>query len=538
MLRKIGGRRYGAYRELLGVEQVVDGIEIKVVKVQSDPYAPPSVVKLTSRIEVPKWALEHPVALADWIYRRLFRELKKVRRKVGEGHSGYLGIPEPSPVMIRRSGVEIVGNYVIARVWVGLPSKRRRVLGEEAREILLEKLPRAFKKATDYRSSVESLRKHVDAWIEQEFIRSSLPRLGLVAFVGDGSILPREGGSQRPLPSAKPFQSPPSLRIEMELPTGRTVTGMGIPKGLTLVIGPAFHGKTTLLEALAAGVYNHVPGDGREFVVTIREAIYVSTEEGRFVTCVDVSPFIKGLPNGGSTECFTTRDASGATSVAASIQEAVEVGAKLLLLDEDTVATNILFEDPDVVKRIYGSRTVAPITSLAKSMASHGISIVIASSGSKQLLKASSIVIEMHKYLPRDVTKHAKEMAMEVEMLEESYSEPKPRILVKAPRLAKPRIRGCRLEDKSLPISIDLCTNIQLYEETQLNTLREVAKILPKYEGMSISEIARTIERTIINEGFAKLLGKEPGPDLGEVRALDAAFLINRLPIKVEQFHR
>ncbi len=536
VLREIDGRGYGAYRRLVGARQVVDGVAVEVVRVQGDPYAPPSVARVELVLDGPSWALRHPVAYADWVLRRLFRELKRVSRRVGEGWSGFLGVPKPSPVMIRRSAVEVRGSRLVARVWVGLPSRRRRVLGDEAIEILLRKLPRAVARAASWRGCESELRRYVDAWIEQEYIRELLPRKRLVAFVGDGSILPRKhGGSEEPLEGAVPFESPPSLRIEIELPTGRTVSGAGIPRGLTVVTGAAFHGKTTLIEAIAAGVYNHVPRDGRELVVSLRDTVLIASEEGRFVTCVDISPFIDEPPPKMDPRCFSTRDASGATSVAASIQEAIEVGAKLILLDEDTVATNVLFEDLEIVERLYRARTVVPLPSLAQGLESFGVSIIVASSGHRQLLRVAKTVISMLKYIPRDVTEECRELARDTRVAHRSYSAPRERILARAPRLYKPRVRGCLLEDRELDTPINLCSNAQLYEETQLNTLRVVAKILPRFEGASVAEIARRIERTILSEGFEALLGKEPGPDLGEVRAIDVAYLINRMPIEVIQ---
>ncbi len=531
VLKRIDGRRYGAYKELLGARSVIRGIRIEVVKVQGDPYARPSVARLEARIDAPEWALCEPVALADWLYRRFHRALARLRARMGEGHSGFLGVPEPGPVMIRRSGLEVKGDRVVARAWVGLPSRRRRVLADAAEELLLRRLPEALRRALEWRRDEAELRRHVDAWVEQEYIRSKLPGLGLVSFVGDGSVLPRKhGGSQEPLEGAVPFESPPSMRVEIDLPTGRTVSGMGVPRGVTVIAGQAFHGKTTLLEAIAAGVYNHVPGDGRELVVTVRNAVVVWSEEGRFVSSVDVSPFIHDLPGGARTEEFTTSDASGATSAAASIQEAVEAGSQLILMDEDTVATNILYLDERAAK-LTTRRTVTTIAELADSMKEHGLSLIIVSSGSLPLLAAADKVIVMEDYKPRDATDEARRLAEQhgVKPLRADYKPPRPRRLAYAPRLRKPKIRGGRLEDRELPAPVNLAANPMLVERAQLNTLREVAKLLPRMKGKEIAWIARWVEETIRLEGFEALLGREPGPDLAEVRAQDVAFLINRL---------
>lgn len=133
---------------------------------------------------------------------------------------------------------------------------------------------------------------------DQEFIRHELSCRNLCAFVADGAILPRESGiSSRPMKDSIPFNSPESLRISMELPHQGTITGMGIPKGITLIVGGGYHGKSTLLNALELGVYNHIPGDGREYVITDNTAVKLRSEEGRFIKDVDISLFINDLPN-------------------------------------------------------------------------------------------------------------------------------------------------------------------------------------------------------------------------------------------------
>jgi predicted ABC-class ATPase len=533
-LRRIDGRGYKAYRELRGACARVDGLLVRVARVQGDPFAPPSVVRVEAPASVlPGWALEYPVPLGDWLHRRLRLYLHRLSEKLGEGHSGLLAVPRPGPVIIRRSTVEIKGGRVVFRVWAGLPSRGRRILGGAAGEMLLDRIPRAVREAlADAGRLGESLAGHVYAWRLQEALRSQLRPRGLVAFVGDGSILPRKcGGCEEPLPGAVPFESPPSLRVELEGPRGEPVSGMGLRRGVTVIAGSAFHGKSTLLEALAAGVWDHVPGDGRERVVTVREAMYVRAEDGRFISCVDVSPMIHDLPGGSDTSCFTTSDASGATSTAASIQEAVEAGAELLLLDEDTAATNILYSD-ERASRLLRWRTVTPLASLARSMAGHGVSLVIVSSGSLPLLAAADTVIVMEGYRARDATREARELAGKygLEAPQAPYKPPTPRVVRGVPGLVKPKLRAGRLEDKSLPADVDLRLNPHLEEESQLNTiLAVIAKRLGEARGMRVSEWLRGIEK-LLEEGFDRLLGGEPGPGLGEVRALDVAFALNRLP--------
>ena len=539
VLRRIDGRGYKAYRELEGVCERVSGYRLCVVRVQGDPFAPPSVVRVEGRLEIPRWAFEAPVAVADLLYRRLYQALRRFSRKMGEGRSGQLALPKPAPIMIRRSGLEVYedGRFV-ARVWVGLPSRRRRVLGDAAEELLLDRLFRAIREAVEGVGEDE-LRRHVQAWVEQEYIRSQLPRLGLVAFIGDGSILPRRcGGCHEPLPGAVPFESPSSMRVEIELPTGRTVSGMGVPKGFTLIAGSAFHGKTTLAEAILQGVYNHVPGDGRELVVSIEDTVQVRAEDGRWISCVDISSMIHSLPGGKNTTCFTTTDASGATSTAAAIQEAVELGAKLLVVDEDITATNILYLDPNA-KNITSRHTVTPITELVESLKQH-TSIILVSTGTTPLLATADKVVVMEDYRPHDRTEEAKKIAS-TKPPQKPYKPPKPRTLEQLPRLEKPRIRGGRLEDKRLPTPVNLAQNPHLQEEAQLNTLlaalHATAQIIKREGPQPIRVIAEKLAQATM-EGNWRLLtgGREPGPNLAQVRKYEIAYMLNRLPgIKIVQ---
>lgn len=183
---------------------------------------------------------------------------------------------------------------------------------------------------------------------DQHELRRSLRDRELVAFIRDGAVLPRSSGaSDKPLttPGVVPFQSPPELRVELPLHNGGSTTGMGIKAGITLVVGGGFHGKSTMLAALKAGIYDHIPGDGREFVAVDPSACAIRAEDGRWVAESDVSSFIANLPQRKDTTHFNTADASGSTSQAAATVEAVEVGARCLLLDEDTCATNFMVRD-------------------------------------------------------------------------------------------------------------------------------------------------------------------------------------------------
>ncbi len=512
-LRKIDGQSYKRYRELLGKREKIKNLELSFIRVQGDPFATPSVLKITA-----PFTSSYPFApVEDYIYRRLHSALSKESMH-GEGHSGFLGIPRASHAMLRRTGVRIENGKIEMRIWFGLPARRRRVIGDMAEELLFLRVPRAVEKALSYPD--EELKEHVIEYEIQEQLRKNLKKEGLIAFVGNGSILPRScGDCETPLKEAIPFKSPPELEVELETSHG-SFAGMGIKKGITVIAGTAFHGKSTLLNAIRDGIYNHIPGDGRERVVSIKDTFKIRAEDGRSIRCVDISSFIYNLPDGRDTECFTTDNASGATSMASGIQEMVESGIKAILIDEDSSATNLLFYDSQSSK-LFRHKTVSTITEKARAMKDAGISLVIVSSGTMPILRSGDTVIIMEDYRPRVVN---------VERTEdkESYSMPRARILMRIPEIRKLKIHGSWLTSKELKRPIRMENNEQVYEDSQLCTIAKIMENGKSMEGLKFSEIREKVENMDI-------FLPRSGPEYGEIRGVDFLFALNRISeIKVK----
>jgi len=241
---------------------------------------------------------------------------------------------------------------------------------------------------------------------KQAAIRAWLKENGYCAFVANGSILPRSKGTDLPMPDAVPFRSTPHDEIEI-----CGVSGMGIRKGVTVITGGGYSGKSTLLDAISAGVYNHVLGDGRELCITDDTAVTVSAEDGRSVKHVNISPFIKWLP-GGDTSDFSTEHASGSTSQAANIMEAIDCGAKLLLIDEDRSATNFMIRDR-MMKELIEKEPITPFTDRVNELCSScGVSTVLVIGGSGEYLSVADRVYMMDDYLVQDVTERAKAVSV------------------------------------------------------------------------------------------------------------------------------
>jgi len=431
ILRRIDGRGYRAYRDIGGAFEIGD-TGLHVDRVQSDPFAAPS--KLRVRIPMQRAALPRElfesrarrIALADLLARRVREEIGRLpggRR--GSGRSGLVAVDAGGQEVLERTAVVLTGDWVEVRLAVGLPAAGRRVLGREAEALLLGDVPGVAERALCARHlDAEALERFVLCIENQEVVRERLRALGLVAFVADGSLLPRESGaSDRPMrgAGAVPFESPPSLRVTLPLAhpipgekvPRHEIQGLGIPTGVTLIAGGGYHGKSTLLRALERGVHPHVPGDGREWVVSAPGLVKIRAEDGRRVERVDIAGFIGDLPGGRSTRAFTSDDASGSTSQAASIVEALEAGATGLLLDEDTSATNFMVRDARMQALVI--REHEPITPFLDRVRElhdvHGVSTVLVMGGCGDYFDVADHVILMRDYLPIDATADARAIA-------------------------------------------------------------------------------------------------------------------------------
>jgi len=420
-LDRIDRKGYGAYNDLYGSHDF-GYFTLFLDRVQRDPFAPPSLIRIRTRQNPFDPALfENPVrrvAFEDFLTRRVEGEIRRVvRGNRGSGGSGRVEIQHTSQVVLPRTSMVVEPEYVEARMALGLPARGRSVDARAAKTMLLEELPEVVRRGLvpppEGGVDVERARLHVETVEDASHSRGLLPGLGLVAFVADGVVLPRESGaSDRPLKEgAVPFRSPEEYRVEVELPNRGVVSGMGVPEGVTLVAGGGFHGKSTLLSALSWGVYDHVPGDGRELVVSRGDAVKVRAEDGRSVSGVDISAMIGDLPGGRATEDFSTPNASGSTSQAANIAEALEVGTSLLLVDEDTSATNFMIRD-ERMRELVRREPISPFIDLVRPLhRSLGVSTVVVVGGVGDYLDVADRVILLEDYVPSDATPRSREVA-------------------------------------------------------------------------------------------------------------------------------
>ncbi|MGG3007196.1 ABC-ATPase domain-containing protein [Geobacillus stearothermophilus] len=423
-LRSIDQKGYKAYKTIEGTYSF-PLFTLAIDHVQGDPFAEPSKVRVimprAKTALAAEWTNTKPrrVRCEDVLARRVHRELRQwPLRARGSGKSGLVLIDAPEQKVLERTAVQVTDETVTVCLSVGLPANGRRILAKEAEAIFFEQIPSVIERAV-YGLREEDIRAAVELADQQHAIRRYLREHGLVAFVANGAVLPRESGvSDKPLQrGAVPFQSPPELEIAIPVPhRAEPIKGMGIRKGITLIVGGGYHGKSTLLQALEHGVYDHVAGDGREFVITDSGAVKIRAEDGRSVASVDISPLIGTLPYGKETKQFSTENASGSTSQAASMIEMIEAGASAFLIDEDTSATNLLIRDGRMQALVAkDAEPITPYIDKARQLfRDYGISTVLVVGGLGDYLDIADCVIKMEQYVPFDVTAEAKQIALQM----------------------------------------------------------------------------------------------------------------------------
>lgn len=419
-LHTLHRKSYPAYKSLKGRYRFPQYI-LSIDHVQGDPFASPSHISLY----IPHKDAGFPsgyykdkltkTTLSDYLIRRFEQQTNHYSFQAkGSGKSGLISVSHCGQEVLSRTACEITDKEIIVRFFIGFPANGRTINAPELEKILFTFLPASVENSFFYKNiNPVHLENSIFLAEDQEFIRKSLKEKNLVAFVADNSILPRESGvSQRPMKHSVAFSSPESLRVSLTLPHKGKITGMGIPCGITLIVGGGYHGKSTLLNALELGVYNHILEDGREYVITDETALKLRSEDGRFIKDTDISMFINDLPNKKDTHCFTTEDASGSTSQAAGIVEGIEAGSHLFLLDEDTSATNFMVRDEFMQKVIRREKEpITPFLQRARSLYEEGgISTILVAGSSGAFFHIADTIIQMDNYHPVDITAPTKEL--------------------------------------------------------------------------------------------------------------------------------
>lgn len=528
LLNRIDHKSYPAYKDTKGVYQF-PGYLLSIDHVQGDPFASPSKVSVHMKGGIAGFPKElycgkcQKTALEDYLTRQFHRTVEQYAFKAkGSGKSGLISVSRCAQEVLERTACQMDAKSgdIILRMEIGFPANGRTINARELEKILFDFLPDCVEQSLYYKTcNKKKIRACIDLAEDQEYIRKQLEVKGLVAFVANGSVLPRESGiSPRPMKGAVAFQSPKEMEVTMDLPHKGTLAGMGIRKGITLIVGGGYHGKSTLLKALELGVYDHIAGDGREYVITDASAVKIRAEDGRSIKKTDISMFINDLPNGKETKGFYTEDASGSTSQAANVVEAMEADAKALLIDEDTSATNFMIRD-ELMQRVI-HRDMEPITPFIDRIRelydNDGISTVIVAGSSGAYFHIADTIVQMDKYVPKEITAFAKKEAESfpaLSGLEEPAEKP---VFARCPGQNKAYRGNDRIKMKTMGReavqinreTIDLRYVEQLTDSEQVTALGYCVRYAEKHlfgGRLSVQGVVKKLEEKIAQDGLAGL---------------------------------
>ncbi len=579
LLRDIDGRGYKSYKDIKGSYNFGSYI-LNIIKVQGDPFASPSL--LSCEIDLVKEGYSKKLydtpskklAFEDYFLRKLgqsirstagkgakeereFREERGSReegeqrgnrygrpgRGMGSGKSGNISILKVGQEIIKRSAVEISGDKLTFRFYLGLPARGRTVLGREAKTLLFDKVKGIYEGITAKNINLSQLERHVKVNERSDMVRRAMAEEGLISFIGEGSILARKSSvDDRPMADAVKFKSPASMLVKLKLEDGTTVEGMGIKRGITTITGGGFHGKSTLLNAIEKGVYNHIPGDGRELVITTYDAVKIRAEDGRSIEKADISTFINNLPHKKDTKSFTSENASGSTSQACNIMEAIELGARLLLIDEDTSATNFMVRDRKIQELI--SHDKEPITPFIEKVGSLrkqlDVSTIIVVGGLGDYFSVSDNVLMLDEYRVTDITQRAKEIDekyRESKIIEDETTIVPGRKKLNGKKIPllfndkKCKIRGRELDELSINKDVvDIRSLEQFVENGQVPFVGELLKrLFTKSNGNpDLRELLDRVEDEMKGENICHYLRAEQG-SLVFTRKYEVGAVINRI---------
>ena len=528
LLDRIDHRGYPAYKDTKGQYQF-QGYVFSIDHVQGDPFASPSKVSVQVKGRTAGFPEElykgrhQRAALQDEMTRQFYRAIQKYAfRAKGSGKSGLISVSKCGQEVLERTACEInpKNGDVKLRFEVGFPANGRTINARELEKIVFGFLPECVEQSLFYKNcDKKRVRSIIDLAEDQQYIRDELEKNDLIAFVANGAILPRESGvSDKPMKGAVRFQSPKEMEVTMKLPHKGEISGMGIRRGITLIVGGGYHGKSTLLKALELGVYNHIQGDGREYVITKDDAMKIRAEDGRSIKKTDISMFINDLPNGKDTRGFYTEDASGSTSQAANVIESMEAGASVMLIDEDTSATNFMIRD-ELMQRVI-HRDMEPITPFIDRILElyqvYGISTVIVAGSSGAYFHIADTIIQMDRYEPKEITKLAKETAKDFPAMSGMENPAEKPVFIRCPRQGRGFKPNDRIKMKTMGKemvqlnreNIDLRYVEQLADTEQVSALGYCVRYAEKhlFQGKdTIQNVVDKLEEKICREGLSSL---------------------------------
>ena len=552
-LKQLDNKGYKGYKSIQG-HYKYDDFDLFIDYVQGDPFATPSKIRVVipkeKRIIKGSWLENHErkVAVEDAFARKVGKaNSNQTFRIKGSGKSGLILFDQPHQEVLERSAVQLNLSSITVCISVGLPANGRRINGREGERLFGKAIPEIIQNSV-FTITDEEIDHAIQLADQKEVIREEMKKNNWISFIANGSILPRESGvSNRPLQNAVAFQSPAESEVAIRIPyRAEPIKGMAIKKGITLIVGGGYHGKSTMLQAIERGVYSHVRGDGREYVLTDPDAVKIRAEDGRQVTGVNISPFINNLPHKQDTEFFTTENASGSTSQAANVMEALEAGATTLLIDEDTSATNFMIRDHRMQQLVKKNKEpITPFIDKIKQLRNGlDISTILVMGGSGDYFAAADQVIMMESYIPSVVTEEANEIMKKFPLERDTITEePFGRIrsrYFQQGSLQTQKGKRAKTQAKGLNKIIMGRTEIsfaaaeQLVDASQTRMIAEIIQFLDRTNRLgrsSLNELLGEIEEQMDEKGLSSFtIYKEQHPgDIARPRRYEIAAVLNRM---------
>lgn len=562
-LKEMDGKGYKAYKSIQGTYSF-HRYELHVDYVQGDPFAAPSKIRIVipdayRKIQADwKKNRSREIYVEDLLARSVANAIYKNTTSLkGSGKSGLVHIDQPGQEILERTAVQIDQSYLTICLSVGLPAFGRKINGKDAQKLFFEVIPQVLS------DSIFSILDHeieqvIELSDQHQAIRAEMKKHKWLAFIADGSILPRESGiSNRPMSRAIPFESPKENKVSITIPHRKEpITGMAIAEGITVIVGGGYHGKSTLLAAIERGVYHHIQGDGREYVLTDPKAVKIRAEDGRSVSGVNISSFISGLPQGQDTSDFSTENASGSTSQATNVIEAIEAGATTLLMDEDTSATNFMIRDQRMQALVHEDKEpITPFIDRIQQLKQQlSVSTILVMGGSGDYFDVADQVIMLDHYRVFNVTDRAIEIAKKLptSRLQEkigSFGRLSSRIFLSS-SLQTQKGKKTKVQAKGLSIinmgsgSIDVTNLEQLVDQSQTNMIAAIIRYLDTTNYLkqprTLKQLLDEIEEMMDQKGlavFAAFPNQHPG-ELARPRRFEIAATFNRMrTAKVKQNH-
>jgi predicted ABC-class ATPase len=486
-------------------------------------------------------------ALEDFLTRRIAEQIDVLAHYDEQGLSRrHLMVAEPGQKILPRTSLLVTEEYVEARIYVRLPQRDGRIDADRVKDIFFDELTSVVNHSLIACNLDEQEMNHfVDVMEDADQIRQMLPTRGLVSFVGEGSLPARLGDSDYPaFENTTPLTMDESLLVDVDTPNAGTVKGLGVPTGVTLIVGDEYSSRAALMRAIASGIYNHVPGDGREQVITVPDAVHVAAETGRSIQKVDISSMIPAQ-SGVRSDAFSAEQADACSAQAAAMVEALEVGARALLFDESESSAAFLTQDTRLMGLMpeAGAR-VTPLSARARQLADDlGVSIIVAGSASvAEFIPVADTILKIEAGRVSDVTDAAKKMDLnqlvtDSELVDVSSLVEKNRWVVPTSIDASAGPHDQMIKAEAVDLLqfgrsvIQLRNTSQIADKHQTATIGLIlyyAKLRYMDEGRPIREIMDLIDRDLGTEGL-ECLSRDLRGDLARPRRYEIAAALNRL---------